>query len=115
MRFETIFWIIFAVVIANMLFGIVKNRGFRGMMFGAAIESTVGEIPLGTRGLLTQKIKVHQLAPDAAGESRIGLELVSWTIASYQMLPIRLTASQAHELMDLLRLAGEHPHRGAAV
>ncbi len=114
MNLQTIFFVVFALIVANMLFRIVKNRGFRGMMFGAPIGETVGEIPLGTRGLLNTKIKVHQLQPDSDGEPRVGLEIVSWTFASYQMLPVRLTGPQVRELTGFLRQAIEHPYRGAA-
>ena len=114
MDFQVIFFIVFALIVARMLFGVVKNRGFRGMMFGAPLGATVGEIPLGSRGLVNTKIKVHHLEPGSDGESMIGVEIVSWTFGSYRMLPVRLTGLQAQELTRLLRQAIEHPYGGAA-
>lgn len=73
-------------------------------MFGAPIERTIGEVAGGGVKLMTIAVKVHTLgggAPDKA----IGLEFVAKSFASYQMMPVTLSSSEAKKLATLLQSA----------
>ena len=101
----TFFYAIFAFLVARMLFGLIRHHGFRGMLFGADIKNTLGEVALDSRGLINTSIKVHRIAMDDSEAPMVGLEVVSWSFASYQVLPLRLTLEHADELARLLRQA----------
>lgn len=107
----TFFYAIIAFMVARILFGLIRHHGFRGMLFGADIESTLGEVSLESRGLITTSMKVHRIALDDADGPMVGLEVVSWSFASYQVLPLRLTLEHADELARLLRQATERRER----
>lgn len=98
-----IFLAVFAALIGTFLYRIVKYGGFKAAAFGAQIESTFGEVQ-GASRFGNMKLRVHALS--GGGDDRaVGLELVATTIASYQMLPITLSAEGTQELIGLLREA----------
>jgi len=105
--FPSIFFWIIAVLVARALFGLIKHHGFRGMLFGADIERTLGEVSLDGRGLTNTSMKVHRLATDDSDGPMVGLEVVSWSFASYHVLPLRLSLQHANELARLLKEATE--------
>ena len=72
-------------------------------MFNAKIRETLGEVSVNGPKLMSQVLKVHAL--ERNGEPLIGVEVVSKSAMSYEMLPIVLTESQARALGSLLREA----------
>ena len=106
MQFEHIFYVIFALVAARMLYKVIKHRGLRGAMFGAPLRKLVAEMELETRGMVKTKLKVHVLDPrDPSGGPHVGVEVIHSTIGSWEMKPISLTRDEAQKLADHLASA----------
>jgi hypothetical protein len=109
MSFDTVLLYIagatFIAVMVSMFRGFFKHRGLKGMIFGAGIRLTVGEVEGEGRSLMTEKItlKVHVL--DAAPEKAVGLEFVAKSIASFQMIPFSMSAAEARKLIAHLQTA----------
>jgi len=108
MNFEDIFpfffFVVFALVIGSFIYKIFKHGGFKAAMFGAPIERTVGEVHGSGVKFMNIAVKVHTLGGDST-EKAIGLEFVAKSIASYQMMPVTLSASEARKLATLLQTA----------
>jgi hypothetical protein len=102
--FEFVFFAIFALVAGSFIYKIFKHGGLKAAMFGAPIERTVGEVKGGGVKFMTIAVKVHTLDGDSP-EKAIGLEFVAKSIASYQMMPVTLSASEAKKLATLLTSA----------
>ena len=91
------------LVVASLVIQAIRKGGLKGAAFGARIEERVGEVSVTAPRLLTSSLKVHRLGGDPQRE--IGLELVSKSFASYQMMPIALSAEEAQALMGYLQAA----------
>ncbi|MCZ4307020.1 hypothetical protein O4G98_19980 [Zoogloeaceae bacterium G21618-S1] len=104
------FWIFVALVIATFVWKMVRHGGFRAAMFGSSIERTVGEVNGEPSSLHSFTVKIHKLSGASEGKA-VGLELVSKSIASYQILPVTLSAQTARELSELLRTAAGSSHK----
>jgi len=102
--FEYFFFAVFAVVIGSFLFKMIKYRGFKGAMFGAQIHRAIGEVPGSGTGLMNVSVRVHTLGSSDV-EPDVGLEFVAKSFASYQMMPIKLSAADAKWLASLLESA----------
>jgi hypothetical protein len=100
-----VMWALGALAIVNFLYQMIKKRGFKGVIFGARIAQTVGELDLGKSGPTRTILKLHRLESREPGAATVGIEVVVRTIASYHMWPIRLTAEQAAVLRELLSQA----------
>lgn len=98
-------WALAAVAAANFVYQAMKNRGLKGAMFGARITRTVGELDLGKTGPMRTMLKLHRLESREPGAPTVGIEVVNRSVASYHMLPIRLTSEQAAVLRELLSQA----------
>src|SRR5689334_5414217 len=99
----------FFLVLAWMLLRIVRYGSWRGALFGASIQRTVGEVE-GVGALVTNNfLRVHVL--DGPPDKAIGIEIVAKSLASYQMLPITLSLTRARILIDILQsaTAASHP------
>jgi hypothetical protein len=81
-----------------------KNKGLKGALFGARISGTVGELALGRTGPISTTLKLHRLEAPEPGAPTVGIE-VKRSIASYHMMPIRLTSEQVTVLKELLAQA----------
>jgi hypothetical protein len=69
-------WIAVALVLAFWAWKMVRYRGFRAAMFGAAIDRSLGEVK-GERSVLHSiTVKIHRLS-GASEQKAVGLELVS--------------------------------------
>lgn len=99
---ETLFFGLFVAVLFYLGYRMTRFGGFRGAMFGARIERTVGEVRGRSMGVMNVTLKVHALRRDEA-EKRVGLEVVAKSFASYSMMPVSLSPSQAQELIALLQ------------
>ena|SRR5579863_8238455 len=98
-----LFLIVFVLIAGRFLFKAMKFGGMKAAMFGAPIESTVGEVAGAGSGIMSVAVKVHRL--DGGAQKTVGLELVAKSVASYQMLPITLSAADAKKLIQLLDAA----------
>jgi hypothetical protein len=92
----------FFAVIAWLLFRAFQFRGLRGAMFGARIQATVGEVA-GGGSVVNTVLKVHVL--DNPPDKAVGIELVAKSLASYQVMPITLSVTEANTLVGLLQSA----------
>jgi len=106
--FEVLFFAVFAAVIGFFVYRMFRHGGFKAAMFGARIERTVGEVIGEKQGPVAVALKVHILRREAA-EKLVGVEFVAKSFASYQLMPITLSASQAQELASLLNAAVRAP------
>jgi hypothetical protein len=104
---DLIFYAIFGSVLAYFAYSVVRHRGFKAAMFGAKIVSSVGQVSVKRRGLISQKLRVHILGGGAADRA-VGLELSSSAPGAWSMTPISLSVSEAAELVALLEEALEH-------
>ena len=101
---QILFYIFFATIVGFMLLRSTQYGGFKAAMFGAPIESTVAEVSGNRSKFMKQFVKVHKLGGKDP-EKTIGLELVSKSVASYQMTPVSLSTSEAKNLIKLLEAA----------
>lgn len=105
---EVLFFAVFAAVIGFFAYRMIRHGGFKAAMFGARIDRTIGEVSGEKQGPVGIALKVHILRRDAA-EKLVGVEFVAKSFASYQMMPITLSASQAQQLASLLNEAVRAP------
>lgn len=105
MTFQHIFFALFGLVAPNLLFQVIRNRGFRGAMFGAPAARTIGEIDLGRRGMVRTRLRVHRLEPRDTTSPEIGIEVVATTIGSFGITGHSLTRDQAVALSNFLSQA----------
>src|SRR5262249_38076441 len=98
-----VFFAVIGAIAVYFAFRFFKFGGFKGAMFGARIERTVGEAEGSSGNLTTTLVRVHVLGggPDKA----VGLEFVTKSFASYQMVPITLSDSEARDLIRHLQSA----------
>jgi hypothetical protein len=111
-EFEYLFFAVFALVWVHLLYQVVKNRGFRGAMFGAPVARTIGELDLGRRGIVRTRLKVHCLEQRDDLLPNIGVEFVHTTFGSFAMSPLSLTRDQANTLSALLSQAAAEVVQG---
>jgi hypothetical protein len=105
MTLETILPLIFLAVTAGGLFllhRIFTYGGLSGAMFGATIRRTLGEAKA-SGGFITGVIRVHIL--DGKPEKVVGLEVMTRSIASYQVEPVSFSADEARKLAALIQSA----------
>jgi len=99
-----IFWILFVGFGFFFLFRIIRYGGFKAAIFGAKIERTLGEVQAQSVAGVSTTVKVHVLSSESKDRT-VGIELVAKSIASYQMMPIKLTSLDAQRLASLLQSA----------
>ena len=102
---EILFLAIFVGVLLYFAYSIIRNRGFRGAMFGAPVVSSLGEVSIARRGFGSQKLKVHILGGESPSDRSVGLELTSFGPGSFSMTPIRLSLAEVRTLIGLLEKA----------
>lgn len=99
-----LFFAVFAAVVGSFILKIFKHGGLKAAMFGAPLERTVGEVAGGGVKFMSIAVRVHTLGGNDA-EKAIGLEFVAKSFASYQMMPVTLSAAEARKLAMLLQSA----------
>jgi ribosomal protein S28E/S33 len=100
----TIFWIFLVSLGLFFLFRIVRYGGFKGAMFGANIERTLGEVQGQSVAGSWTTVKVHVLSSESKART-VGIEVIGKSIASYQVTPIKLSSIEAQRLASLLQSA----------
>lgn len=103
--FENLFWVIFIGFALFFVYRIFKHKGFKGAMFGAHILNTLGEVNGKSQGPMSILLKVHSLGSDTPHEILVGIEVIAKSFASWQMMPVTLTASETQQLVSLLQRA----------
>jgi hypothetical protein len=103
-----LFFAIFALVAGSFIYRALRHGGLKRAMFGAKIERTIGHVDCGGVKFGSMSLKVHTLSGVSPAKV-IGIEMVAKTFASYQMMPITLSVSEAKKLATLLQTAAE-PH-----
>ena len=94
-----------ALTFGSFVFKIIKNGGFKGAMFGAPILKTLGQVSGGSSSkIIGIYVNVHVLGGNNPDRT-IGLEIVAKSIASYQMMPVTLSKTEARKLITLLEVA----------
>lgn len=101
---QTLFFILFAGIVGYFAYRMFRFGGIKAAMFGARIDRTVGEVAGERQGPVGVALKVHVLRREPA-EKLIGVEFTAKSFASYQMMPITLSLSQAKQLASLLQVA----------
>ena len=102
---QTLFLILFAGITGYFEYRMFRFGGIKAAMFGARIDRTVGEVAGERQGPVGVALKVHVLRREPAAEKLIGAEFTAKSFASYQMMPITLSVSQAKQLTSLLQVA----------
>ncbi|MCI0363217.1 MAG: hypothetical protein L0219_05000 [Phycisphaerales bacterium] len=98
-----LFFAMLALFVGSLIYGALRHGGFKGAMFGAKIERTVGQVACNGVKFGSMSLKVHKLS--GSPERVIGIEMVAKTFASYDMMPMTLLASEAKKLATLLEAA----------
>lgn len=80
----------------------LKTRWKEGI-FGAPIAKSFGTIEQETNGMAGGRIGVHLL--DTPAPRTICLELISTSLLSYSMSPVKLSRDEAQRLIDALTQA----------
>lgn len=96
-----------ALGLGAVLYKIVQHGGFKGAMFGARIDRTVGEVAGGGVKLMKVRLRIHKLGGGL--DRAVGVELVAKSFASYQMMPVTLSNAEARRLIGLLEVATGGP------
>lgn len=102
--FPMLFFVIFVFVIGSFVVKFIKYGGFKAAIFNAPIERTAGEVTASGGQLTSLVVRVHSLG-DGSADKAIGLEIVAKSFASYQMMPVTLSISEAKKLAALLESA----------
>ena len=100
---DNISWVIPIVIIIFFLFRYIKNKSFKGMLFGAEIIKSLDAVEGKSIGPMKASIRVHLLKNADTNERLVGLELVTKSFASYQMTPVSLSLADAKALARLIR------------
>ena len=81
MEFQYAFFAVFAAIVAYWLFQ-VSTKGFKGALFGGAIERTVGGITLARRGILGTAA-MRKPAPAFSAETRAEVDYLLARLAKH--------------------------------
>jgi hypothetical protein len=112
-NFNYLFFAFFAFAVGSTIYKIVRNRGFRGALFGAPVRSTVAEMALEPRGMVKTRLKLHELAGPTNGV-KVGLEIIHSTVGSWQTVPVALSANEARQLAEMLAQAARRSESSVA-
>jgi hypothetical protein len=102
MKSEALVYLILGAPALYLLFTVVRNRGFRGAMFGAPVTRTVGEIDLGRRRMVRTTARAYLLESGSPSAPEIGLEFSSKRFGRWNVFPLALTREQVRVFTVLL-------------
>jgi len=115
MPVEYVFFVVFGLFAASLLFKVIKHGGLRGAMFGAPVGRMISEMQLEKRGMVKTKLKIHLLDPrEPAFGPHVGVEVIQSTFGSWEMKPITLSREEAQQLADHLMVAARESANGSA-
>lgn len=99
-NFDSFFWLIFVGIGVYFVFNVVRRGSLKGAIFNATIAQTVGEVEGSGPSMMRTRVKVHILEKDA--QKLVGLEFVATSVASYDMMPLTLSVTEAKKLVAVL-------------
>jgi hypothetical protein len=99
---ENWFWILFALVVGFFLLQLT-TKGWKGALFGARIAKSYDVIEQDRTGLTGGRVRIHLLV--TRPQRSVGIEVVSTTPLSWEMIPIKLSVEAAQRLVDDLSAA----------
>jgi hypothetical protein len=102
MRFEFVFFAIFAFVLGQIAWRYFRSGSLTGAMLGARITSDLGEIPVASGPTSSTVLRVHTVE-SSDDEPVVALVLVSKAPLAASMMPIKLTRTRVHQLIALLQ------------
>jgi hypothetical protein len=103
-------FVVVGIAVLSFVVKLVRNRGFKGAMFGAPVQRLVGEMELRPqkRSMMTTRVKVHALEPqDPSRGPDVGIEVTRSAPLAWTMSPVSLTKGEARELAELLARAAQ--------
>jgi hypothetical protein len=105
-------FVIAAVILAPMVYRVVRYRGLKGAAFRAPVLKKIGEIETRSRGLKKTKFRIHVLGSQHQSDGPdVGIEVIDSTFASSEMRCVSLTRSEARMLADELSQAADASER----
>ena len=104
MNFNYVFWAIVAFVVANLAWRYFRSGSLTGAMLGGKIQREVGQTLISSGSFSSQTLKVYSME-SSDGESFIGMSLIYKAPLAVSMQPIKLSKSQAQDLVRLLQQA----------
>ena len=104
MQVEYIFFAVFALVVAHLLWRFFRSGSLTGAMLGGRIAKEVGEISLAKGAVSSQLLRVLEMESHS-GERFVGVAVVSKAPMAASMMPFKLSRAQAQELVVLLQRA----------
>ena len=102
---SVVFFVVFLGALLYFSISVVRHGGFKGAMFGASIDQTLGEVGSGANSMISQKLRVHALAASSRPDKAVGIELSSSTFASWSMTGLTLSTSETRNPIALLERA----------
>ena len=102
---ESVFPFIFGAIVLSMIYGFISKKGFRGLLFGAEVISTLGEVNGIKRGSMNTVARIHTLKGVNDTSNSIGIEIVAKSFASSRITAFSLSVSEAKKLASLLKEA----------
>lgn len=93
-----------AIVIGVFALRYFKHGGFKGALFGATVESTIGEVAGSGILMSSVVIKVHKLEGGS-----VGVEFVGKSVGRYQTMPVTLSSTETQMLITYLQMALANP------
>ena len=104
MKFEFLFYFVFAAIVGSFAWRYFKNGSLSGAMLGGKIQRELGEIELKKSMGVSQVLRVAVMEA-SDGERFVGVSVVSKAALGAGMVPFRLSRAQASELARLLEVA----------
>ena len=103
---QTIIWIVVSLSVLYFAWKWYRYGSFTGATLDARITKTVGEITVSSSGITSTVLKVDTLEASPGTLPQIALVLISKALPfGASMTPIKLSQTQAKQLIDLLRKA----------
>ena len=99
MTFDDFVLAVIAFFALSFVYKIFKNGGIKGALFGSPIKQTIGEV-VESGKTIKSSLKIHQLE-----NGKIGIEFITKTIGSYQVMPLSLSKIETENLISLLKSA----------
>ncbi len=103
---EYLFLAVFAFAVVNLAWRYFRSGSFTGAMLGGKIKRDVGQVSIASGGATSKSLKINVMESNE-GDSFVGLVYASKAPLGASMVPIKLSKSQAQQLVTLLQQAME--------
>jgi hypothetical protein len=105
MKPQYIFPIIALFVFAAVGWGYIRHGSLVGALLGGRVTETLGEIALSTTGVSSRVLRVGTLEVAGGLPRDVALSIVSKAPFGASVIPLKLSRTQARELVALLQRA----------